>query len=284
MIIAGYIVSLILYLSDTYHAIMVNSLSNLIPGTVASRLHGCGDKSSVAGNLLFMSKLKKIDYVPDGSRLKFIKQTVFTAPDNRQRWAMGEKQIMAKALYQCDCGTTKEVVCAKVKSGHTRSCGCWAKDTPVTKHGYYHHPLYKTFYNIKKRCCDPDNDAYPAYGGRGVKICEEWLKDPIAFVKWGITKGWRSGLQVDKDIIPEKLKIPALLYSPEMCCLATRKEQMNSTRANRKLELNGVIKNLCQWSEITGIDRLTISERLRRGWSVERALTEPVKNYKKRKS
>ena len=77
-----------------------------------------------------MSKFKPIDYIPEGSRLTFVRQTVFTAPDNRARWLRGDKQIMAKAIYKCVCGNEKEIVCAKVKTGHTKSCGCWIKYNP----------------------------------------------------------------------------------------------------------------------------------------------------------
>lgn len=214
-----------------------------------------------------------INFIPEGSRLRFIEQT-------RKAYDVEGKHFMAKAKYQCVCGNISEIDIAKVKNGHTRSCGCLIDDNRYVKHGFYYHPLYKVFYNIVKRCYKPENEAYKNYGARGVIICDEWLSDPISFIKWGIEKGWRKGLEVDKDIIPDKLAIPAMIYSPEMCCLATRKEQMNATRANRKITLNGVTKNLCQWSDETGIDRLTINARLKRGWSIEKALTHPIIKHK----
>lgn len=243
----------------------------------------CGNEKVIKKNSVISGKTnscgcyqygKPIDFVHPESRLSFIRQ-VCSAKD------IDKKHFMAKALYKCSCGTIKEIVIAKAKNGHTISCGCYAKENPTVLHGLHWHPLYKTFYNIKKRCYEESCKAYRDYGGRGVRICEEWLKNPISFVKWGIDKGWTKGLEVDKDIIPKRLGIPALLYSPEMCSIVTRKDNQNAKRNNRVICFNGVVKNISQWSECVGIDRCTLLNRLKKGWSVDETLMTPL--YKRHK-
>lgn len=223
-----------------------------------------------------MSKLKPINFVPKESWLTFIEQTVKTAPDNRTRNQRGLKQIMSKALYKCKCGNIVELCTSKVKNLHTRSCGCYQKENPTIKHGYYYHPLYKSFYNIIKRCYHLDNVAYHDYGGRGVKICDEWLNNPISFVEWGIKNGWKKGLHLDKDKKAIELGIPATIYSPDMCQFLTVKENGSYKRNNRLITFNGMTKTLANWAEYTGINSSTINQRLKKGWSLEKVFTKKI--------
>jgi hypothetical protein len=69
-------------------------------------------------------------------------------------------------------------------------------------------------------------------------------------------------------------------YSPDNCRWATIVEQNNNRRYNRILEFRGESKTLAQWSGITGIKQSAIRERIRRGWSVEQALTVPTQSHK----
>jgi len=70
-------------------------------------------------------------------------------------------------------------------------------------------------------------------------------------------------------------------YFPDNCRWATAEDQARNTRRNVVLEFNGKALCVAEWVEITGIKSTTIRERLRRGWTIEEALTTPVLRRKK---
>lgn len=124
-------------------------------------------------------------------------------------------------LVICECGVSKIVDWENLIKGRTKSCGC---------HRYRlkertNHPLYKTWTSMKGRCLNPNKEEYKYYGGRGVKICQEWIDDFLSFAKWSEKNGWREGLELDKDI-----KGNGLLYSPETCSWGTHAQNMKNRR------------------------------------------------------
>lgn len=72
------------------------------------------------------------------------------------------------------------------------------KNHILYKHGLSYHPLYKLLIYMKNRCYSPNNTRYKNYGGRGIKICKEWLDSPKAFVNWALANGYKKGLQIDR--------------------------------------------------------------------------------------
>ena len=121
---------------------------------------------------------------------------------------------------------------------------------------------------MKTRCSYAKSDNYSYYGGRGIAVCDEW-KGFKAFKQWALKSGYSDSLTIDRI---EGSKD----YCPENCRWATVKEQNNNTSQNHILEHSGKRMNITQWSEETGINKKTIYERIRRGWSAERALTTPA--------
>jgi len=101
-----------------------------------------------------------------------------------------------RVLAKCDCGNEKEYFFSNLKKGNTSSCGCYNIERSTT-HGYRDHPLYNVWKHIKYRCIDLKNGSYGYYGGRGIKICEEWL-DPKIFIDWCLANGWKKGLEIDR--------------------------------------------------------------------------------------
>lgn len=142
-------------------------------------------------------------------------------------------------------------------------------------HGLSGTPLYDLWATIKNRCYNKNEPIYKEYGARGVRMCNEWLNNPVAFIEWAKRNGWKKGLQIDKDIIATKLGLPPLLYAPDRCQFVTPKINGTATRKSRYIEYNGVTKTLAQWSDELGISRTTILMRLDiYGYSVEQALTK----------
>lgn len=137
----------------------------------------------------------------------------------------------------CYCGKSIIVEWENLKKGRTKSCGC--KRFPGPKLGR-RHPLYRICGSIKDRCMNPRNKSYSRYGGRGVRICKEWLEYEN-FYTWCIDNGWKDGLQVDKD-----KKGNGLLYSPNTCSLITHKENM---RFRRDVKINSEIAEIIRNSK-----------------------------------
>ena len=87
----------------------------------------------------------------------------------------------------CDCGNEVVVRQNDLRSGHTKSCGCYmkqrAKEANI-KHGFYGSKIYKKYRGMKQRCFDKNSDRYDHYGGRGITICEEWLNKENGFTNF----------------------------------------------------------------------------------------------------
>jgi hypothetical protein len=174
-------------------------------------------------------------------------------------------------VFICKCGKERVINKTRVVTGYTKSCGCFAVEKAIsdsTTHGLSKHPLYRRWNDIIKRCYNPKVKSYINYGERGVIVCDEWKNNFLSFYNWCINNGWKDGLQIDKDINGN-----GFIYSPQTCCFVTPKTNSNNRRNNKKIEYNGEIKTLIEWSEKFGINNGTLSGRLKRGWSLEKSFT-----------
>lgn len=145
----------------------------------------------------------------------------------------------------CDCGKEAIVCTDGLKSGDTRSCGCLALEVR-TKHKLSKHKLYKVRVAIVGRCYNVKNPSYHNYGGRGIKLCHEWLNDPESFVKWCIDNGHKEGLSIDRRNNDGD-------YTPENCRLVTRAVQQNNKRDSVYITIDGVTKGISQWARFYGL-------------------------------
>lgn len=168
------------------------------------------------------------------------------------------------AVCICECGNYKTIQLDNLKSSHTTSCGCH-KTMARFKHGYSHHPLYKVWEGIVNRCCTVTSSAYKYYGGRGIKICDEWRKSPKAFVEWGIENNWAIGLTIDRQNNDGD-------YEPNNCRLVSQLIQAGNTSKNRLFTINGETKCLSRWASEYGIDKTTLVYRINVGMEIEEAL------------
>lgn len=185
-----------------------------------------------------------------------------------------DKTTVASCI--CECGNEKNILLPSLVSGNTKSCGCYGDElreqlNGYKTHGLSYHPLHALWDGIKARCLNPNRGCYKNYGGRGVKICDEWKNDFMAFYNWAIANGWQKGLQIDKDILGD-----GLLYSPETCCFVTQKKNANNTRRNHYLLYEGETMTLAEFSEKINISPKLVSLRFRRGWSMDRIIATPV--------
>ena len=144
------------------------------------------------------------------------------------------------------------------------------------KHGKYKTRLYKTWQNMKSRCNNPKASKYRFYGGKGIKVCQEWAEDFQKFYDWSIKNGYKDDLTIDR-IDSDKD------YCPENCKWATYKEQNSHLKYSNpkaikpcKIRYNGLEMNLTEWAKLLGMNPKTLHARYERGWSIERILTTPT--------
>lgn len=124
----------------------------------------------------------------------------------------------------CSCGNKSEVAGGNLRNGHIKSCGCGHKDA-ITKHGMGIDPIFGVWRNMCRRVLDPTASDFSYYGGRGVKVCNEWLQFK-PFYDWAKDK-WEQGLELDrKDANGD--------YTPKNCRFVSSSDNM----ANRRLFSN----------------------------------------------
>ncbi len=157
---------------------------------------------------------------------------------------------------ECECGNIKAYDFYKVKSGHTKSCGC-KKNEYIAKARTTHNgrftELYKKWCGIKRRCLNSHEKCFKNYGGRGITICNEWLDFKI-FEIWAKSNGYKEDLTIERINVNEG-------YNPKNCKWITSKEQArNKTNTAYILYKNKLIP-LQEIAEIEKINNKTLSSR-----------------------
>ena len=170
-------------------------------------------------------------------------------------------------LCKCDCGNIKKIRGSSLNFGSTKSCGCLWKEALLEngKKGT-HHMTNTQEYNIwaimKQRCLNKNNPKYKNYGGRGIKVCEEWLKFDNFYKDMGERPEGKSIDRIDNE----------KGYFKENCRWATLKQQGRNKRNNRIITYKGKTMCLPEWAEALKITYSSLEHRLNRGWNLERAL------------
>ncbi len=169
---------------------------------------------------------------------------------------------------KCDCNNIVSVRRNALLRGATKSCGCFQVENArklSTKHSGGKTRLYNIWKSMRKRCNNEKDRAYRYYGGRGIKVCKEW-EDFENFRKWAYSNGYTDELTIERKDVNGN-------YCPENCTWITQAEQTNNRTSTRYLEYNGKRMSMADWSKETGIEEYNIFQRLKLGWSVEKALT-----------
>lgn len=133
--------------------------------------------------------------------------------------------------------------------------------------------LRRIYNNMKARCCVKSFPLYKAYGGQGISVCKEWLSSFENFYNWAMENGYSDDLMLDR-------LDKSCDYCPQNCKWVTKQEKNSNTKRTHLLEINGEVKSVSKWAKHYGIHRCVLNNRLRRGWSLERALTTPTRKYK----
>jgi len=172
------------------------------------------------------------------------------------------KQRKSTWLCLCDCGNKKIMVLSRLKSGNTKSCGC-IKSKAISDSKYKHgrnqkDRTYNSWAAMKDRC-----KRRPYYIKKGVSVCDEWKNDFLQFL-------FDMGERPKNKTLDRKDNSKG--YFKENCRWATNKEQMENTDRNRIIEFNGKSMIISKWGKELGLNSGVINKRIKRGWSIEKAL------------
>lgn len=179
----------------------------------------------------------------------------------------------------CDCGRETRVKPTHLTSEKTKTCGdkdceyhrylVYTKPKETAKHGGCGTRLYKIWDGMKNRCYIKSCCSYPLYGGRGIKICEEWKTDFAKFRDWALANGYEDGLSIDRID-------PNGNYEPGNCRWATAKEQranQRDTERGKKVTINGVTRSKSEWAAEYGVSPAEVYYyEVKRGMPFEQAL------------
>lgn len=185
-------------------------------------------------------------------------------------------------LCMCDCGKEKTILGISLRSGKTKSCGCIRQETLVAmnlsriKHGHLINnrttKVYQTWNSLIQRCTNPKNPSYTTHGGRNISVCSRWKK-------------FENFLEDMGEPPTDKHQIDRIDNNGNYCKLncrwCTSTVNNRNKRNNRRITYNDKTQCLSEWAEEIDICRVTISNRLKRGWSIEKALTTPVRKREK---
>ena len=187
-------------------------------------------------------------------------------------------------LCRCDCGKFLEIRGSNLTTSRRpqKSCGCIISERArqtSTKHGGTKERLYQIWMGMRRRCGDPKIKDYPRYGARGIRVCDEW-QDYSVFREWAMSNGYDPDAKFQKCTL-DRID-PNGDYGPDNCRWVDIKTQENNRRNNHLIEYNGKTQNLTAWARELGIDVLLLRDRIRHGWSFERAITTPVQRHTKK--
>lgn len=139
----------------------------------------------------------------------------------------------------CACGGTTIASGRDLRRGHTQSCGCYARERQSEcnlVHGQKVHykitRIFRTYNHMKERCSNPKAHGYWSYGGKGIRVCIEWLDSFQSFASWAYENGYNDALSIDRIN-------PNGDYSPENCRWVTQHEQSRNTTRNIFSEIDG---------------------------------------------
>lgn len=180
----------------------------------------------------------------------------------------------------CDCGNTCSISGSTLMSGDSKSCGCLHVELLIRnsiKHcGKINGKAsreYQSWQDAKARCFNPKNKSFKNYGERGITVCKEWKNSFERFLNdMGKCPTGYTLERKDNDGN----------YTPDNCIWSSRKNQNRNKRTNRKITINGVCRNICEWNEIQGFPKGLISKRLYLGMSEEKAVLNPLRVTKRK--
>lgn len=164
----------------------------------------------------------------------------------------------------CDCGVVR-LFSSPVLKRKAKSCGCLRRESTAAArrtHGMSGTRTYRIWAGVIKRCTSSSQQNFKHYGGRGISVCERWRSFGNFLSDMGQAP---AGSSIERKDVNGN-------YEPGNCVWLPMELQNRNTRRVRLLELNGQTKCIAEWAEEFALRKSLVYDRIRRGWSIERAL------------
>lgn len=156
---------------------------------------------------------------------------------------------------------------------HPENCVFRKKEETLKTHGLRYTRIYNIWNQMIQRCTNPKLKHYERYGGRGIKVCEEWMSSIESFKDWAVSNGYKDCLTIDRIDVNGN-------YEPANCKWSTNVEQQRNKRTNRFITIKGETKTVAEWAEISGIPYKTLQRRIDNGCKEETLLAPKGYQYK----
>ena len=276
-------------------------LWRIVKESKSDKLSAYSSKAGYLSRFLFDNKEAKRLYFKNGNYLDNRKNNISDIPNVNSGIKEGDvfgrltvikldhierkqtkRDVITKEMWECKCKCGKIITVShnNLLYGQVKSCGCLHYDKVknetylcTTTHGKSKTRLYNIWCNMKRRCTNKKNVDYHNYGGRGIKVCDEWKNDFMSFYNWAINNGYSNDLTIDRIDVNGN-------YEPNNCKWATKQEQCDNKRNTVYLTCNNKTKTLSEWSKSLSIPKMTIMNRLKLGWDINKTLSTPAKQNK----
>lgn len=142
-------------------------------------------------------------------------------------------------------------------------------------HGESETRLHNVWMGVLSRCYCATNTAYRYYGGRGIRVCDEWRASYLFFRDWAMANGYAEGLHLDRICNDGN-------YEPSNCRWVTRFANCRNRSNNVMVAAFGETKTLIEWTEDPRcvVGYINLRQRIRNyGWDAEAAITTPTMDY-----
>lgn len=179
-------------------------------------------------------------------------------------------------LCKCDCGNLTKVRTNSL--GRVISCGCYNKEhnyasnkhklrqkyaTLDSRSQSKYHKLYTAWKHIKRRCYSPNEKEYDCYGGRGIKLCDEWKNNYQAFKNWSLSHGFHQTAN-PHDMTIDRINVNGN-YEPNNCRWVNMLVQSRNRTITLKTVLNGKEMSLKELADTYNLKYQTVRTRFNAG-------------------
>lgn len=164
------------------------------------------------------------------------------------------------------CGNIKSIGSNRLNKEYIY-CGLCKDKSRIT----INKRIRRIYANMKTRCYNPISNRYHCYGGRGIRVCDEWKNSFTKFQEWALQNGYADNLTLDRINNDGN-------YEPSNCRWVTYKQQRNNSSTNRIIELNGNKKTITEWCDYYNIPYYIVNNRINKyGWDIEKSFITPIK-------
>lgn len=191
---------------------------------------------------------------------------------------MGKTDISRSCFWICECQCKNKTIVSRktstLKSGNMSNCGCLNKERLIKqsnnmkKHGKTNDPLFHIWTGMRYRCYSSKSPVFPYYGGRGIRICDEWKDDFMSFYNWAVSSGYEKGLTIDRIDYDGD-------YCPDNCRWVTNEQQQQNKSNVPLYEYRGKLFTTGQFEKfLNGPKRGYVLYRVKRGMTLEQIASE----------